>query len=164
MKRWVVVLLVVGGAFLGCAYAEQDDETVTTSAMRGGCHTECPPPCRPGEPCILAPCVLVCNGPGERCGNHFCPQGQVCCNESCGICTEPFGFCTMQYCAYAGPKCRSDSDCRLFSDYCTGCDCRALRFSEPGPTCDGPGVRCLIDPCMGKAAVCDLPSGKCVVR
>jgi len=112
----------------------------------------------------MMPCYLVCNGPGDRCGNHFCPQGEVCCNESCGICTPPDGYCTREFCAPTGPKCRSDADCRLFSDYCTGCDCRALVTGEPAPYCEGPGVRCFADPCMDHAAVCSLPEGKCVVQ
>src|SRR5207253_74260 len=32
---------------------------------------------------------------GTACGPSICPAGQVCCNASCGICTEPGGFCTQ---------------------------------------------------------------------
>jgi hypothetical protein len=35
---------------------------------------------------------------GTPCGPSRCGGGQVCCNESCGICTEPDGFCTQQIC------------------------------------------------------------------
>lgn len=35
---------------------------------------------------------------GTPCGPGRCAAGQVCCNESCGICTEPGGFCTQQIC------------------------------------------------------------------
>jgi hypothetical protein len=45
-------------------------------------------------------------------------------------------------------NCQTDADCRAFSDYCTGCHCRALSITEPDPVCDGPGVRCLVDPCQ----------------
>src|SRR5688500_9663640 len=45
--------------------------------------------------------VLPDGGPGPRCGETTCASGQVCCNESCGICTEPGGFCTLQLC---GPE------------------------------------------------------------
>jgi hypothetical protein len=34
----------------------------------------------------------------EWCGRVWCPQGQVCCNPSCGICTEPGGVCIQRYC------------------------------------------------------------------
>ena len=163
--RLGVVLVAVYVVVPGCAYQEQEEDLYSvTSEMRGGCRTVCPR-CPPGEEmCPMMPCYIVCNGHGDRCGNHFCPQGQVCCNESCGICTEPFGACTQQYCMPIGPKCLSDADCFLFSDYCTGCDCRALRTTDPAPICDGPGVRCFADPCMDHTAVCDLPSGKCVLQ
>jgi hypothetical protein len=68
--------------------------------------------------------------------------------------------------ADAGPgptepgACVKDTDCRLFSDYCTGCDCRALSRAERDPTCSGPGVRCLVDPCQRKTAAC--VKGRCV--
>lgn len=35
---------------------------------------------------------------GEQCGDNVCGAGMVCCNSSCGICTEPGGFCTQQAC------------------------------------------------------------------
>jgi hypothetical protein len=44
-----------------------------------------------GEPI----CVPADN---QQCGNATCEAGQVCCNWSCGICTEPGGFCTEQFC------------------------------------------------------------------
>jgi hypothetical protein len=62
----------------------------------------------------------------------------------------------------AGAACSGDVDCRLFDDYCTGCGCRALHRSEPDPTCTGPGVRCLRQPCADRVAACE--SGHCVVR
>lgn len=36
--------------------------------------------------------------PGEACGPVNCAAGEVCCNFSCGICTQPGGFCTQQAC------------------------------------------------------------------
>jgi hypothetical protein len=58
--------------------------------------------------------------------------------------------------------CRSDADCRAFSDYCTGCDCRALSSCEQDPACPGPGVQCLVDPCWKEEAFCD--AGRCALR
>jgi hypothetical protein len=94
----------------------------------------------------------------------------VCCNASCGICTPPGGACIQIACEPrrdAGPDatggaCRIDADCRLFDDYCTGCDCRALARTDPDPRCSGPGVRCLVQPCANKVAACE--AGRCVVR
>ena len=36
--------------------------------------------------------------PPNACGDGLCPEGTVCCNESCGICTPPGGACTQQVC------------------------------------------------------------------
>ncbi len=104
---------------------------------------------------------------GERCGAKTCPVGQVCCNASCGICTPPDGMCTQQFCeetpaVVAAGTCAGDGDCHLVSDYCTGCDCRSLAKGEPDPVCEGPGVRCLMDPCQVKRAAC--VAGRCVAQ
>lgn len=60
-----------------------------------------------------------------------------------------------------GPNqpCRSAADCRLFDDYCTGCDCVALSINQSDPVCSGPGVSCFGAPCGGRAAAC--VSGAC---
>jgi hypothetical protein len=36
--------------------------------------------------------------PGPACGPVNCASGEVCCNESCGICTAPGGSCIKLYC------------------------------------------------------------------
>lgn len=59
-------------------------------------------------------------------------------------------------------ECKTDADCRLEDDYCTGCDCRALAEGESLPVCDGPGVKCFAQPCGGKTAAC--VGGQCVVK
>jgi hypothetical protein len=114
--------------------------------------------------------------PGEACGPKTCPAGQVCCNQSCGICTPPGGVCTQQFCESSAPPttnpgggmmdpgaaCKVDGDCRAFADYCTGCDCRALGKTEKDPPCAGPGVRCIADPCRDRAAACQ--GGHCVLK
>lgn len=61
----------------------------------------------------------------------------------------------------SGSSCRTDADCRLFDDYCSGCDCRALLQSEPDPRCSGRGVTCLRQPCADRSAACD--QGRCTV-
>lgn len=48
-------------------------------------------PCNPIAQCV--PDVL-----GTPCGPSRCKLGTVCCNESCGICAPPDGFCTEQFC------------------------------------------------------------------
>jgi hypothetical protein len=76
----------------------------------------------------------------------FCAQGSRSCISKCA----------------PKPECTVDADCRLFDDYCTGCDCRALASSTAAPACAGPGVRCLREPCGGHTAKCD--AGKCAVN
>jgi len=155
---------------------EIDGSRTTVSALSSGCVVDCPPPCNPPEPCQLRPCRLICPDGVTLCGPTTCSAGQVCCNASCGVCTPPDGVCTQQFCAPEPDRCgeralckpgfrwsedrcaciadkepsacRKDSDCRLFSDYCTGCDCRALEDSDDEPACGLPGVRCFADPCM----------------
>jgi len=77
-----------------------------------------------------------------------------------GSAAEPPQGSAAEPTAPAAGACTTDADCRVVADYCTGCDCRVLGKGDPDPTCDGPGVRCVADPCMGKSAVCD--AGKCV--
>jgi hypothetical protein len=111
-------------------------------------------------------------GAGKPCTSSAqCPSNTSCTTEM-GVCNPPpgcdpargdvcpavcYGTCEPS----GGGACRADSDCRLFSDYCTGCDCRALLVGAPDPTCNGPGVQCLIDPCENKRAVCSRRA--CVV-
>jgi hypothetical protein len=181
-------------ALAGCAVnsgSGEVDENPSSdeAALKGGCRWWCPK-CPPNKICPKIACREICNGKdksGPACGPNTCAAGDVCCNESCGICTPPDGMCTQQFCepntgactqialcidgftwdekacacvpVPTTGGCTTDADCRTFSDYCTGCDCRALSSSEPNPTCDGPGVRCFADPCMGKTAAC--VAGKC---
>jgi len=43
-------------------------------------------------------CGCVPEAQGVTCGPTICPAGLVCCNESCGICTEPGGVCIQIAC------------------------------------------------------------------
>jgi hypothetical protein len=110
----------------GCAASVETDETATNeaAASASSCRWKCQK-CRPGFACIqvcepigncgsqctaialcvegytwddkTCACVPVAPG-GESCGASTCGEGQVCCNSSCGICTAPGDFCTMQMC------------------------------------------------------------------
>lgn len=55
--------------------------------------------------CVTTPCdpVPECKpDPGAvglvACGKNVCSAGQVCCNASCGICTEPGRMCIQMAC------------------------------------------------------------------
>ena len=81
-----------------------------------------------------------------------CPPGQVCPAIACKI------VCAPGHCA-------ADSDCRLESNYCRGCNCEALTQGETGTTCRPDDiVNCFADPCLNKVAACDQATGRCVVR
>jgi hypothetical protein len=58
-------------------------------------------------------------------------------------------------------RCANDAECRLVSDYCDGCACRALAHDEADPVCKGKLVQCFADPCQRKAPACQ--AGACVV-
>jgi hypothetical protein len=55
---------------------------------------------------MLLALMICCGGgpkprtttPGEPCGPKTCPAGEICCNESCGICTPPGGACIQLFC------------------------------------------------------------------
>lgn len=104
--------------------------------------------------------------PAVPCGRNTCTGGMVCCDASCGTCAPPGGACPLIGCRPEEPdagtsvQCTVDSDCRLYDDYCGGCFCRALKKSDPNPTCPGSVVACGVAPCMKKKASCN--SGKCV--
>ncbi len=42
-------------------------------------------------------CTCIPDGP-VACGDKICPQGKVCCNPSCGICTAPLEGCIQLFC------------------------------------------------------------------
>jgi|GEM_PF-3389873 len=140
-----------------------------------GCTRQSPQQPAPQDAHAVAPALKV-NAPdegpagGEPCGPVKCPADEVCCNASCGICTPPGNVCTQQFCEPAPAPisedtangiCTKDADCTLSSDYCKGCDCRALGPKQELPACTGPGVRCFADPCMKKVAMCN--AGRCEV-
>jgi hypothetical protein len=145
------------------------------------CNPSCGVGTAPGGACDLARCTdppprpvdagLDCSGiaalcvtgtvwsveacgcvPGEPCGTATCTGGQLCCNESCGICTEPDGACTQQLCEPEA-ECTSDSECNLVDDYCGGCNCLALPPGGTAPTCSDP-VQCFAEPCLNRVARC----------
>lgn len=80
-----------------------------------------------------------------QCGSATCPQGQICCNPSCGICTEPAGMCTQQFCDQAGAeadegplavscdnvRCASGSHCELLTVQCVRAPCPPVPECKP---------------------------------
>jgi hypothetical protein len=140
-----------------------------------------PSACQNGEVCCNASCG-ICTPPDGVCTQQVCEPTRQCVENA--LCIRGFHWSPRKCrCIPDAPptpcvdtvlcirglhwsplqcmcvpdvqgQCTTDADCRLFSDYCTGCDCRSLSTRDPDPTCSGPGVRCFADPCMNKTAVC----------
>jgi hypothetical protein len=107
MKIACLSLLVAVFA-VGCAFSsdpQQPDESTASqsSELKGGCHVVCPVKCHPGEMCPMIACLKVCpkSDGTVACGPTNCLSGEVCCNQSCGICTPAGGVCTQQMCVLA---------------------------------------------------------------
>jgi hypothetical protein len=128
--------------------------------------------CKGGQKCCNESCG-ICAGPNEMCSDRFCPappqphvclQTVLCLNGDHWSDTEC--ACVADKPTHGPSKCQTNADCRLFSDYCSGCDCRALSTHEPDPKCPGPdsasAVRCMADPCGSSTAVC--VNGTCSVQ
>ncbi|KAK3364688.1 hypothetical protein B0T25DRAFT_530816 [Lasiosphaeria hispida] len=63
--------------------------------------------CKSGYTCTVTNTTAQCTpvSAGQQCGPKVCALGDECCNESCGTCTPPGGFCTQQICEPTGPAC-----------------------------------------------------------
>lgn len=113
--------------------------------LLGACSAEAIPEAATSESALVAP------RPIGGCAVVRCPKGTMC-EENCGqarcVPIEP------------KPECVTDADCRLFSDYCEGCNCVALGHGEPNPKCNGNIVQCFVDPCLNLQAQCVY--GSCV--
>ncbi|HKU37193.1 MAG TPA: hypothetical protein VJR89_03580 [Polyangiales bacterium] len=113
-------------------------------ALLGACSAQTIPDTAASESALVAP------RPIGGCSVILCPKGTVC-EESCG---------QARCVPVPKPECVTDADCRLFSDYCEGCNCVALGDGEPDPKCSGNVVQCLVDPCRNLQARCEY--GSCV--
>lgn len=95
--------------------------------------------------------------PGEPCGPTTCAPDRVCCNASCGICTEPGQACTQQACedTDAGmpepppePSCPPVT-CELYCEHGFETDDRGCPICECAPD-DSMG-----EPCGSAGQSCD---------
>ena len=121
--RNVAMVLLVGGLLMGASRCGRDQ---LGGGQDGGVSEGGGSAGRPGG-----------GGQPVECGPTTCARGQVCCNESCGICTPPGGFCTQQFCGDPDPG--------------------PEPMPPSGPSCGGiAGI-----PCAGAATCVDDPSDDC---
>ena len=94
-----------------------------------------------------------------RCGTAVCDADEVCCNESCGICTPPGAGCVQVTCEPdAGTACGGEA-CGRGDRCCTDCDGRSFCSSDVCPDldecpADPPYERCDEDNDCGSGAQC----------
>ena len=146
LGKYLAGVIVVGG-FWGISACSSDDmepqsNLVTSQGdeeLRRRVPCASSDACRPNEFCTTE--TGACNRPPG------CGRGDICPAVCYGVCRP------------RRVECRRDADCRTFSDYCTGCDCRALANREADPVCPGPGVQCFVEPCFNQRAVC--VAGQC---
>ena len=143
---------LVGFGLFACAAAtdapaddqvSSDDESLVTCANVR---------CMAGSHCVSRHHKVSCVK-----DTNACPPNNKACMLGYHYDNTP-GVCTC----VADAECKSNADCRVEADYCTGCNCLALAPNEKVPACTGPGVRCFADPCMTKTAVCS--KGQCVTN
>jgi hypothetical protein len=94
-------------------------------------------------------CAAACvPGSGDPCGATRCATGQVCCNSSCGICTDPGGGCITMECptGCAPEDARGEGACRQLLGYkwdgvacvaISGCDCVGFDCFTLSPSLEG---------------------------
>lgn len=139
MKHFGTTTLVAAVCMLGaCANTEESD---APSADEGPLASAEPGDLQQGSAALkINPCALVRCRAGTQCEVQ---DGRAVCVPT------------------AEPECKSDKECRLFSNYCDGCQCLALDDGEVNPVCKGDIVACFVDPCRNAEARCI--QGQCVL-
>lgn len=79
---------------------------------------------------------------GQECGDTRCGAGEVCCNDSCGICTKPGEGCILLACEPGGGGGSDPGD--------------------PGDPDDPPGQQCGDTVCGAGEECCNASCGTCV--
>lgn len=103
LYKSVLAMSVAALAAVACtASTEQPDETSSQTQDELRADPCAVMRCAAGTHCVAkgkrASCVPD-KGAGEVCGAVTCGSGQVCCNASCGICTDPGGACIQIACS-----------------------------------------------------------------
>lgn len=155
------------------AVAKGNEALAATGVLAAGVSVPIVGPAGHGKDFRASEFYLRVASGGRACASTtMCAPGEICTTED-GVCNRPPGCAPGAICpavCYGTCRpgdgqpaaCKSDADCRTFSDYCTGCDCRVLSVGQKDPVCPGPGVQCFVDPCFNKQAACE--NGQCVLR
>lgn len=93
LTRRDTVALGLNGAFALTLLSQRRPAWAAGRCRAEGEHCNDQRGCCDGAACIDRVCVAL-----ERCGAVTCGVGEVCCNESCGICIPPDGGCTQEIC------------------------------------------------------------------
>jgi hypothetical protein len=125
--------------------------------------------CMDGYTCKVIGGAAKCVANGVQCGPKVCRRGEVCCNESCGICTKPDEWCTLQFCL--GPQCGSswcasgEVCCNESCGICTppgGVCTQQACLPTTGPQC-GPNTCAVGEVCCNESCgICTPPDGACI--
>ena len=110
--------------------------------------------------------------PLVQCGSAQCPEGEVCCNASCGTCTRPGELCSQQVCGmstYPGSVLCGLNECNV-GEICCNASCGTCARSEaecdPNQECDNPveypqSVTCGMETCNTGLVCCNPSCGIC---
>ncbi len=115
-----------GRAIEGSQPAQSDASTGTVSGVARLAAS--PPAVDAGRPAAAEPA-------GVPCGTAVCPSGKVCCNASCGTCTDPGQKCSQLVCGMnvstESVACGSNT-CNV-GQVCCNASCGTC--TQPGQTC-----------------------------
>jgi len=137
MKRFAWITVVVTACVLSACAGTDEGEPAGTDGPGGEALSSLQ---QDNDALSINPCALVRCRAGTQCEVQ---DGRAVCVPT------------------PRPECSSDKECRLFSNYCEGCECLALSTSEVDPVCKGNIVACFVDPCRNAEARC--VRGQCVL-
>lgn len=106
VSAWLLVALFLGVEAPNIAMAQGTSERDCSHIL-----------CAEGYEPVSDPygCDYTCRPiAGRPCGPSVCGPGEVCCNESCGICTPPGGSCIEIYCTAGKPQSPTDAFAALW--------------------------------------------------
>ncbi|OAT06651.1 hypothetical protein BDBG_02827 [Blastomyces gilchristii SLH14081] len=102
-----------------------------------------------------------------QCGPKTCIKGEVCCNESCGICARPGQGCTKMFCPPTPVKCgtttcpQGEVCCNESCGFCTPpggkCTEQHCEPAQCGRRVCPAGQVC----CNSSCGICTPPGGPC---